>query len=1166
MTPFCLYSILVFISINACFGQTPTLENPVPITPNASAIIQYGNVPVGLYTGQPSINFPLYEINTGYLKFPISLSYNYNGLKVEDYPSWVGAGWTLNAGGVITRQTISLPDESPNGFSKNRNELLGFINAGANPSDPTYSSLLTKIIRKGLVDTEPDIFIFSAPGLSGKFYFDDDLLVSPKTAISIPHQSLQIKGYFDYGYVFNTLRGRINKFEITDERGNLYTFDIQQRVGEAIVDDSDDGSPAPEFQNTWTLSKIEDPFGHTIDFTYKARKIAMPYTVSELLLTPEYFSSSKVYNRVDNWEVILEKITFRNGYIEFVEEESTRLDWNSAAWPDFTPSNQEEPKALASVRVTVGNNVVKQFKFNYGYFGNNDRLMLNSFQELNGTILLPPHRFTYNAGQFPKIGSKTDLLSQDHWGYYTGGSNSTLLPPFSFTTQEGAFVFLNGNFRSPTAASSAGLLTSIQYPTGGTTNFVYEPNDYDPSLSSFSPPSANCDQELVLTGSVSVRFDVPPANDKIKEKVILLNFSRDVCAKFNYGLSVGSCIDNSASVMLKRASTGEIILSKILHLTAGPQGISSNGSGFGSDEVFKLTAGQYELTASVECIYCADPLNFKAVEASISLYTSSDQDPQAITKRTAGGYRVKEIKDCAIGPVSGCHSKYFSYTDPITGKSSGALVSYPIYEYQTKYLKTFSAPSTADPERTVRLPIEIIVVSSGSQIPILSTLGNSVGYRTVSVADSPAGSNGKSLYQFSSAVEFPDGNSPIYPFAPGIEEDYMRGFQKSEQHFIYTNTNYLLQKEVNVDLGQRYFRVSKGIKLGSKYFNIGDGVTNKIWESIWGSGSSIIDTYQTNVESYLFTPYTIRSGWKTVPFQRELTHNLANGTQLETVTSFSYENDVHRLITKKEVTNSIGQKMKTSFSYRDDLAKIVGLSSNEIEGIQACPDQTAVIEEKQFRDDVLISTKRNLFHGPTIAKMQQSFGSSQLQDVAVFSDYDNDGNVKSFTTKTGDIHSYIYGYNNTLPVAHAINAKVTDIYYSSFEELISGSNPNAKSGKYSLRGNSFTFPRDFSPSNVTNMKMSYWYWDNDKWNFSNELPFSFSFTAPGTLIDEVRAYPARARMITFCYKPGVGMISKIDENNIAQHFQYDQLGRLISASDDRNNLINAHDYYYKNEN
>ncbi len=90
-------------------GQDPT--NLFPPSPTAAGLARYGDIPVSNHTGTPNINIPIYEVKTRDLSLPISLSYHASGIKVADLASWVGLGWSLNAGGVITRTIQSLPDE-----------------------------------------------------------------------------------------------------------------------------------------------------------------------------------------------------------------------------------------------------------------------------------------------------------------------------------------------------------------------------------------------------------------------------------------------------------------------------------------------------------------------------------------------------------------------------------------------------------------------------------------------------------------------------------------------------------------------------------------------------------------------------------------------------------------------------------------------------------------------------------------------------------------------------------------------------------------------------------------------------------------------------------------------------------------------------------------------
>ncbi|OJJ15560.1 hypothetical protein BKI52_37380 [marine bacterium AO1-C] len=75
----------------------------VPPSPNAASLEKFADIPVSLYTGIPNISVPVATLQSRSLSVPVSLSYHYTGLKPNETPSWVGLGWSLNAGGVITR-------------------------------------------------------------------------------------------------------------------------------------------------------------------------------------------------------------------------------------------------------------------------------------------------------------------------------------------------------------------------------------------------------------------------------------------------------------------------------------------------------------------------------------------------------------------------------------------------------------------------------------------------------------------------------------------------------------------------------------------------------------------------------------------------------------------------------------------------------------------------------------------------------------------------------------------------------------------------------------------------------------------------------------------------------------------------------------------------------
>jgi hypothetical protein len=144
---------------------------------------------------------------------PISLSYHAGGVKVGEVASWVGLNWSLNAGGIITRSVMGIPDE-----------LLtrGYFDAAPTRLTPPleYGNLTATLqadsIAQGLLDSEPDVFTFNVGGYAGKFIIDErkDVRFIPRADFKV---SFTMKSYT------NGLR-EIDQFTLIAPDGTRYIF------------------------------------------------------------------------------------------------------------------------------------------------------------------------------------------------------------------------------------------------------------------------------------------------------------------------------------------------------------------------------------------------------------------------------------------------------------------------------------------------------------------------------------------------------------------------------------------------------------------------------------------------------------------------------------------------------------------------------------------------------------------------------------------------------------------------------------------------------------------------------------------------------------------------------------------------------------------------------
>ena len=203
MKNYLIYIVLFFLSTNVALSQsqfdTSIFPTPPP-SPNADELGFYGKVPISHFTGNPNINIPIYNISNSQLSLPINLSYHLSTVKPSRVPDWTGIGWTLNAGGVITRimkgktyDEIYVPheiSEDPNTFSYfYRNDILNSQNWNddANFLKYIYERTIPSAVmnhqelenwsnlppfQKLVPDLEPDEYLFNFNGYTGSFFLD----------------------------------------------------------------------------------------------------------------------------------------------------------------------------------------------------------------------------------------------------------------------------------------------------------------------------------------------------------------------------------------------------------------------------------------------------------------------------------------------------------------------------------------------------------------------------------------------------------------------------------------------------------------------------------------------------------------------------------------------------------------------------------------------------------------------------------------------------------------------------------------------------------------------------------------------------------------------------------------------------------------------------------
>lgn len=462
------------------FAQELAFQNVIPPSPNSASLGKYGEIPVSEFTGVANITIPLYEVVVDDLKVPISLSYHSSGHRVGERASWVGLGWSLNAGGVITRSMRGRPDES--GFDKNialikswyEKNLQNFIFKGYT-GDDTELLQIKKDMNKFYSqkwDVTSDFFYYNASGNAGKFVFNQD-----REIIQLPFKDLQIEPnniYFSNNLDKNG--GEISGFSITDMSGIESVFDIPE-ITSVRYPGTDVDSEEDIYKSAWYLSKLKSKVsGSAIDFSYSQPITLDDDIVKSLYCINKYtitggddISFQESYSYPSTEAVYIKEINFNLGKIVF-EKSGNRLDF------------VEGGQTLDEIKIyNLQGKLVRRFKFYYSYFGSVadpllchlklDRITQINISEGPDTVEIELYSFGYFDGVPPR-----DSYAKDHLGYFNAAINNTTLIPYYLTSFNTKIELAD---REPgNKTSRVGLLKEIIHPTKGKTQFNYEANTF----------------------------------------------------------------------------------------------------------------------------------------------------------------------------------------------------------------------------------------------------------------------------------------------------------------------------------------------------------------------------------------------------------------------------------------------------------------------------------------------------------------------------------------------------------------------------------------------------------------------------------------------------------------------------------------------------------------
>jgi hypothetical protein len=1025
---------------------------------DASSVFKFTETPVSLNNGLANINLPIYTIKTKDLAISIQLDYHSRGVRVEDIASTVGLGWSLNYGGMISRQTRDRADDSSNGYLITDSYTNFFSNIQKRVA--VYNQTMAPPTR----DLVPDQFYFSTPGNSGKFIFDQ----FDKKIVQQPFSDYKISSTA----VGNSL---LNSWTIVDEQGNKFYYGnlgtksfksslqiqgyIQNNTPSLSYALNGDNSEDP-YVDTWYLIQIETvrgeliKYNYTLDESYYYKKdydkIIYP-CISTPCDQPANPGVYTYFSKINENKYILESIEFPEGKVKFLPSSSNRTDIVGG-------------KSLDKIQIYDSkDHLIEYFKFNYNIqesvqnsntnpllasldASSNKRLFLSeAIRYSKDNTVIEKYSYNYNSNQLPNRFS----TSQDMWGYYNDASNGSYLHFFDYNGQ------LSSNRESNDEKSKAGILESVSHSTGLKTEFIYENNLLKPTFNmadivgTINSPYETKSELFLKAGDILPNYDVA-TNSYYKDITIDPNlYDSEVKITFDYHSFTDPNIPTVCSYY-----TGWVEKNGV-RVTLYPNIGASKTIVKGTSTTRALAGGSsYRLGITAYGCSLEDVTSNPSESVSLILDYKVGTTSNNELLYYGPGNRIKQIKYWDKDQLK--FKKTYEYKGP-AGENSGDLFG------MKEYVGTVGTNAN-----NVRIldPLGVVAGSVNSSLE-----SNSMGYRYVKeyIGDTIE-NKGRTDYEF---TNFTDGSNFLkYPFTLPTDNQWTRGLLLSKKYFENINNSYkLLREESNEykfgDFDSPYqispamgFEIADGLvnsyeknrnyyvaPLAHLYLNLSHLVDKPLPHS-----NFLVIDYGNNYKVY-YKPYYFNSG--KIEKYKTKSYDYLNNNSLTSESAFLYNSNSHYQPVTQITTDTDKKVTETTYKYSHEKGNQYLIDKN----IVGVPLETIVTNKKDIQDAGIRASKTEI-----LFPVSQSEADTKTAGIALpyeiqstdllntstkeieYQKYDNKGNIQQYTSRNGISTTVIWGYSQTHPIAKVEGAKLLDIPQSLVDNIINASNNDSQTG------------------------------------------------------------------------------------------------------------------------
>ncbi|MEO8583014.1 MAG: DUF5977 domain-containing protein, partial [Flavitalea sp.] len=1125
---------------------TPGLKYIAPNSPDAAALGKYGEIPVGNYTGIPAISIPIYTIKSRDLELPISINYHAGGIRLEEKASSVGCGWSLNAGGIISRTIRGMPDDYRSGgaahYANTVTPLAKKYLSTLNPIQGAFAYLgnaegvdvtVLQQMLNGGVDGQVDIFSFNFGKYSGTFFLDENgqFVVSPAQALKITYDGTDVvHAPHDFA-----------RWTLTTPDGVKYIFGLSSDGLRSALERNYNGVPWAAV-TSWYLLDIISPVNDQIkltynylpNYSYQSKSGEVANVLVDVIGTPvsglpprESFLSTSLMIVPK-----LSSIDFASGKVTFTSI-TDRTD---------VPGESR----LSEIGVFNNDdivNAVKKFSFTHDY--STGRLTLNSLREVSSGSVASGNTyvFEYYTPVLPNADPQTpaSINCQDLWGFYNGvTTNANFTPSITLNIPNNLPINFPGADRHADETKMiAGTLKKITYPTRGNALFEYEANRvYTSGVNNTGIP------EQPVSRAASIQFNTGATQT--------LNFT---VANADLGVAIVN--------VMTRAQMSSCVISPITGISncysTYVQGVG--GTTYAPHylpdgmSTLSLPNGTYQMVGTGVAGFPTDHYYF---QIGWSEYPGAG----APGNKIVGGLRIKRITTSDGINTSIKKYLYNKFSDP--NASSGVMVNPPSFFLAfTQVLEQYGNNIYAN-------------VRSYPQIPLMPTQGSTIGYQNVTELIGENGENGKTEFTYSTANDYGDEIKDYRPYPPACSYDERRGNLLNS--IVYKNSGSFIPIK---SVSNTYFygqtpKIAYGVDVD---------VDTKALFGTLGPASYYVIGFRTLSEFNYLQSATTR-----------VYDQLSPANFIETIDQFNYDiTKGHYQLTSKTFQNSKLLSIQTDFKYPQDVT-LTGTAETARLNMISKFMLTPLLQQTLTTNSVQTSDTKNNYkvfsNGLVLPEsIETKTGGFSVEKRMEFLNYDNYGNILLQHKMNDVLNSVLWDYVSTYPIAEVINADQPDIAYTSFEadgkgnwtfSGVPATDVSAPTGRKSynlstgtvtksiISGSTYTIsywrPTGLSALTISGTQAGYPISGRtvNGWKYyEHKITGQTLATITGAgLIDELRLYPYGALMTTSTYDPIRGLTSRCDADSRITYYDYDAFGRLMLVRDQDRNILKKFSYNY----